>query len=291
MGREKKRQHFVPRFYLNTFSEEEEGPYHLYCYDKPEDNVFGSNTRDIAQSEFFYDLSEEQSIENIFEDLEQKFSKAYYELVDSADVTSLTNKERSVISLFLSHQHIRTQQFRDIVKQASERTLEIVDGEEEEEEARKVVEAGTTERGAKEWQIQLMVNALQDFADILYNMDWFLFVNKTKYPLWTSDGPIAIFNPINPEPNPQKGIEQLGSKVHVPLSTDLVLGIYDPRKYSVRDKEELTEKKHVDFQNELQVEHSHRQIYSPRKDFELAKKVIEENPEYAELDYSHQFPE
>lgn len=54
-------------------------------------------------------------------------------------------------------------------------------------------------------------------------------------------------------------------------------------------REELTEKGHVDFQNKLQVEHSHRQVFSPVEDFQFAREVIEENPEYAELDYSDSF--
>ena len=116
-------------------------------------------------------------------------------------------------------------------------------------------------------------------------------MNKTEYPLWTSDHPIAIFNPVNPEPDPERGIERPGSKIHVPLSTNLVLALYDPREYFVNDREELTEKEHVDFQNKLQVEHCHRQVYSPTKDFELAREIIEENPEYANLDYKDSFVE
>lgn len=291
MSREIKRQHFVPRFYLNTFSENTEEPYYLYCYDLPEDRVFGSNTMDIAQGEYFYDLSDEQFIENKFADFEGIFSQAYDKLVDNADVTTLTPEERHVISLFLSHQHIRTRKFREVVKQASKHTLETVDEDDvEDEEARKAVEAGTTEEGAKQWQAQLTANALEGFADLLYRMNWFLFVNKTEYPLWTSDHPIAIFNPINPEPDPERGIKQPGSKVHVPLSTDLVLALYDPGQYFVKSKrEELTEKEHVDFQNKLQVEHSHRQVFCPIDDFQFAREVIEENPEYAELDYSDSF--
>lgn len=292
MTREKKRQHFVPRFYLNTFSQNSEEPYYLYCYDLPEDRVFGSNTMVIAQGEYFYDISDEQFIENTFADFEGIFSKSYHKLVETADITSLTSDERHVISLFLSHQHIRTRKFREVVKQASEHTLDLVDEEEVDDgENRKVVEAGTTEDGAKQWQAQLTANALKGFADILNRMDWFLFVNETEYPLWTSDHPIAIFNPVNPEPDPERGIERPGSKVHVPLGTDLVLGLYDPRQYFVNDREELTEKEHVDFQNKLQVEHCHRQVYSPVKDFELAREAIEENPEYADMDYKDRFVE
>lgn len=117
-------------------------------------------------------------------------------------------------------------------------------------------------------------------------------MNKTEYPLWTSDHPIAIFNPINPEPDPKRGIKRPGSKVHVPLSTDLVLALYDPGEYFVKSKrEELREKEHVNFQNKLQVEHSRRQVFSPLEDFEFAREVIKENPEYAERDYSDSFVE
>lgn len=250
--------------------------------------MFGSNTMDIVQREYFYDLSDEQFIENKFADFEGIFSQVYDKLVDNADITTLTPEERHIISFFLSHQHIRTRKFREVVKQASEHTLETVDEDDiEYGEARKAVETGATEEGAKQWQAQLTANALEGFADLLCQMNWFLFVNKTEYPLWTSDNPITIFNPINPEPDPERGIKQPGSKVHVPLSTDLVLALYDPGQYFVKSKrEKLTEKEYVDSQNKLQVEHSHRQVFSLIEDFQFAREVIEENPEHAELDYS-----
>ena len=294
MGEEKtKRQHYVPRFYLQSFSYDTEEPYYLYCYDKPEDKAFSSSIMNIAQSEYFYDLTDEQYLENKFAELEKIFLNVHRKLIDTTDVTSLTVEERNAMALFLSHQHIRTKKFRDIIKQASEHTLEIVNEDEvDDESARDAVEAGTTERGAKEWQAQLMSNALTGFADILNQMDWFLFDNKTEYPLWTSDHPIAIFNPVNPEPDPERGIERIGSKVHVPLSKDLVLALYDPRRYFVKSRrEELTEEEHVYFQNKLQVEHSHRQVYSPEEDFELAREEIEENPEYANQNYTYRFPD
>lgn len=290
MGREKKKQHFVPRFYLNTFSRDEEEPYRLYCYDLPENKVFCSNTKKIAQKSYFYDLSDQQYAENKFADFERHFAKAYYKLIDAAHVDALTASERDIISLFVSHQHIRTQKFREIVQQASEHTLETVDAEIEDDPGREMVEAGTTERGAKEWQLQLMVNALEDFADLLNGMNWFLFINETDYPLWTSDHPIAIFNTTNDNPVPEKGIENRGTRIHVPLTPDLLLGMYDPKAYFYSlDNAELTEKKDVNYQNRLQVEHSYRQVYSTEKDFKYAREVIEENQEYADTDYS--FPD
>ncbi|WP_231183080.1 DUF4238 domain-containing protein [Haladaptatus sp. DYF46] len=292
MVKEKKKQHFVPRFYLNTFSRDEEDPYYLHCYDKPEDKIFPSNTKKIAQREYFYDLSDKQFVENKFADFEGHFSQAYYSLLDSADVNSLTSDERKTISLFLSHLHIRTQKFREIVRQASEHTLETVDADVEDDPGREAVGAGTTDRGAKEWQLQLMANALEDFAEVLEGMNWFLFVNETEYPLWTSDHPIAIFNTVNPNPVSERGVKNRGTRIHVPLSADLLLGMYDPKEYFFPlEQSELTEKGHVEYQNRLQVEHSHRQVYSPVEDFEFAKDLIKENPGYAEIDYDFPDPD
>jgi len=292
MPGEKEKQHYVPRFYLNTFSRDEEDPYRLYCYDLPEDRVFRSSTKKIAQRSYFYDLSDRQYSENKFADFERHFSTVYYKLIDAADVDALTPSERNVISLFMSHQHIRTLKFREIVRQASEHTLENVEAEVEDDPGREMVEAGTTDRGAKEWQLQLMVNALEGFAEILYGMNWFLFINETDYPLWTSDHPIAIFNTTNPNPVPEKGVENRGTRIHVPLTSDLLLGMYDPKAYFYPlENAELTEKKDVDYQNRLQVEHCHRQVYSTEEDFEYAREVIEENPEYADTNYSFPDPD
>ena len=291
-GGEKKRQHYVPQFYLKAFSADDSEPYNLFCYDMTEKSLFRSSTRNIAQSSNFYDLSEEQALENLFEDMEREFAKVHEKIIQSKRISTLSRDEKYVMAHFLSHQYIRTRKFRDVVKQASEHTLEVVDEEEGDEKARRAVEAGTTDEGAKHWHAQLMSNALKGFADLLIQMKWFLFVNETDYALWTSDHPVAIFNPINPEPDPEKGIKKRGTKVHVPLSNDIVLALYDPREYFVKSEcEELTEKQHVDFQNKLQVEHSHRQVYSADDDLALAEDLVEENPEYADLDYSDDFPD
>ena len=228
-GREKKREHYVPQFYLKAFSADDSEPYNLFCYDMAEDSMFRSSTRNIAQSSYFYDLSEKQALEDLFGDMESVFAQVHEKIIQSQRISTLTPDEKYVMAYFISHQHIRTRKFRDIVKQASEHILEVVDEEKGDKEARRTVEAGTTEEGAKHWQAQLMSNSLRGFADLLIQMNWFLFVNETDYPLWTSDHPIAIFNPMNPESDPEKGIKQRGTKIHVPLSDAVVLALYDPR--------------------------------------------------------------
>lgn len=291
MAREQRREHYVPRFYLESFSTDSTEPYQLTCYDKIADKVFERSVMNIAQEEYFYDLTESQVVEEKFKELEGEIAKVYRTLLDTGDITGLSDSDRYVIAVLVSHQHVRTRKFRAVVKQASEHTLEHVD-DTEAGAARGLVEAGTSEQGAKVWQTQLMANAIRGFAEILYRMNWTLFVNETSHPLWTSDHPVAVFNPLHSDPDPERGIERRGSKIHFPLSPDLVLGIFDPKAYPVLpDQQELTEKDHVDFQNTLQVEHSHRQVYAPTDDFTLARGVIEEHPEYADLNYSDSFPD
>lgn len=288
MAREKKREHYVPRFYLRNFSYDKDEPFYLHCYDKQDERGFKATIRNIGHENYFYDLSPSQEIEDLLADLEGDLEPSYTKLVETGDLMGLNRDDRLKISTLISLQHLRTRKFRDTIKQASEYTLDAI--EDEGSEARDIVEAATEESGAKEWQLQLLSNALLGFAEILDRMGWFLFKNRTEYPLWTSDHPIAIFNPINPEPDPEKGIERRGSKLHFPLSSDLVLGIFDPRTYpGLPDEEELTEKGHVDFQNKLQVEHSYQYLYSPEDDFGLAQELIDGNPEYGELDVSGEF--
>lgn len=227
----------------------------------------------------------------MFAKLEGEVATAYQTLVDTEDMGGLSDADRYTIPVLVSHQHMRTRKFREIVKQASEHTLDHVD-DTRADVARDLVGPGTSEQGAKEWQTQLMANAIRGFADILYRMNWTLFVNETTHSLWTSDHPVAVFNPLYPEPDPERGIERRGSKIHFPLSPDLVLGFFDLKAYPVLpNQQELAEKEHVDFQNKLQVGHSHRQVYAPMDGFGFAREMIEKHPEYADLDYSGSFPD
>lgn len=51
-----KKQHFVPQFYLNKFTDTQGN---IHVFDKPQKKTFVSNTRDIANESYFFDTDDD----------------------------------------------------------------------------------------------------------------------------------------------------------------------------------------------------------------------------------------
>lgn len=74
MGKErKKKQHYVPIFYLKNFSIVKNGEYYIYCFEKASSKKFKVNIKEIACENYFYEISE-----NVPQELEDAISAHEY---------------------------------------------------------------------------------------------------------------------------------------------------------------------------------------------------------------------
>ena len=154
----------------------------------------------------------------------------------------------------------------------------------------------------KELQLQsLKPEHIKYYATLFCNKKWVILVNNTDIPFWTSDNPIARFNPFDLDPYPNLGLISWGIQIYFPLSSKLCLCMLDPERYSSFKKIEKIDQEHIlsniykvekvsiniediMFLNSLQVKDCYRQIYSKIDDFKLAEKMIEDNPSIKDLE-------
>ena len=124
-----------------------------------------------------------------------------------------------------------------------------------------------------------MMESIHKFVDIIMEMKWILFINKTNLTLWTSDHPVTRYNSIDFGPYGNLGLLCKGIEIYFPLSPDISLCVCDPVRYSIMPNEfYFTDDQNATFLNHLQVKFCNRHIFSIDGDFTLAKTMIHEHP-------------
>jgi hypothetical protein len=233
------RQHYVPQFYLREFSIANTD-HQVFCFDKKMGRKFVVATRRIAAERGFYG----RTVENMFSELEGEMSSSYRALLESRSVDRLSTHDKVGIAVFITTQHMRTRDFRDIIKEASETVLKLgrnpnseidVDGLDR-------LKAFTEEESARKLQFTLMGRSVSKLAAILLKMN---------FPL-----------------SPRLSLEIVDPVSYVDYSNRIVID--DPEN--------------IVFNNHLQVKNARRYIFSSVEDFTLAERMIRENPDLMNVD-------
>lgn len=285
-----KKQHYVPRFYLKHFSSDGEK---LYVFDKTNLKMFETNIINIAQEKYFYDVNIElidpinkQIIEKQLSKIESVFSDNLLEIIDFIENDKpLTHEQKVAISYYMFIQIFRTRSFRDELKQMTDITLKAL--------ADKFVQINFGESyfnghiHVKEEVIALsqikslfMPEQINKFVNWFLNCIWIIGKNFTEEYLYTSDSPVIRQNPIKNIPN---GWASPGVEIIFPLSSKCIITLYESKYYSwateFDNKIINFTKNNVIHYNAAQVMNSHRQVFSPSGNFDIAIKVCNDIPD------------
>ena len=121
----KKFQHYVPQFYLKSFSFSQKIPYPVYCFDKASETNFISRISKICGKSFFHDNGENysNSVENTLSKLENKFSTSYNKIIRNSDLKSLDKSDKTYIATFFLIQWFRTRETRERLRDYNQQLL------------------------------------------------------------------------------------------------------------------------------------------------------------------------
>ena len=107
-----KQQHYTPSVYLRGFASEGR----VYCRRLENEHEWWAKPETIAKEKGFYGIDEGDSLENrLREEVESPFGPVRDKLLETADITNLSEKKREVILNFLAFQLERTSRKRQIV--------------------------------------------------------------------------------------------------------------------------------------------------------------------------------
>jgi len=296
MGKKIKKQHYVPQFYLKSFSLRKtlkgKKNFSINVFDKDLEKIYMSNIKNIAQEKYFYDKDGHQLIEKNLSQIESACSKVYNSLVKDENFFLMEiPQKRDYMSLLLTIQILRTKEMRlyvkDMVKEFKKEMYK--DYELLSDDLIEQLEALTDEKSIKNQHLRHFGQIL-DLIPMFDQKKWCLLINETKSPYWTSDSPIVKFNPF-PSKYGNLGLRSPGIQLYFPLSPKLCLCLLDPKRYVTYNKMRTVEKEHqftnnmkIDTYvvnlgdiyrlNRLQVLQSTRQVFSISDDFSLAESII-----------------
>jgi hypothetical protein len=280
---EVKSQHFVPRCYLERFSQDNK----IYAYDKNKRVLLEKqNILKIAKQNRFYDYSDEelnemkkyisnidkQYIEKLFStnvepqlsDIIQDFSRIDPNKIKSC-ISSLSKNSKIEISYQIIFQLIRTKKCRqllsDIYKLNKEDSAKI------------------------HRDLILDIDAIIMLKDKFIDTQWTITINETEIKYITSDNPVVIFDINTGNLFSDKGVIGVSSELFYPVTPDYLINIhlnklFDFLKESSLEFIEEIDNNNVNFINSLQIKNSSAYVYSYEKTgIESAIKKLEKKYE------------
>lgn len=315
MGKEKKKQHYVPQCYLEHWAIPNK--YQLYVYDKHNQRSYISNIKDVASERYFYDMDfkdivtdselkeylgetydhrymdDDQYIENFFaKEVEGDFKERINKIIcrvnnmnqwEIENCCFLSKKDKIYLSLHLAFQYLRVKSVRNSMTDTQEllkRWLSDMNASQE------VFDRYTVPKSHLPFIHGGMIlnkKYLKELIPTFCSLTWILVVNATSHSFFTSDSPIGTIAHIKHPFMPMNGLTSRGVEVYFPLSPKIMLSMidgdyHDPLSKYDRRIIEVNDIENVKFYNSHALLHCDSRVFSNSNNFVIAEEMIKRNP-------------
>ncbi len=305
-----KKQHYVPRCYLNRWTNEK---HQINVFNKFNKKEWVSNVYNVASERFFYDINhselsesalnllyqngvnpkdDEQFIEHFFsEQVEDEYAELLKQIVDR-EITPwyekncffISEKNKILMSICLVYQYIRTKSVRNSISDSSKCIEQWMRDINCSEELINKYTIRTNEEEIIQGNMFFDINHVTELAKSFYSLKWLLGINRTETMLFTSDHPIGTYPHINESFVSMSGIGSRGVEVYFPLSPNYILMMLDADynmgfKGHDRRYVSITDKMDIKRYNRLCAYNSGQYVFSKEPGFVEIRKMIEDNPE------------
>lgn len=277
---EKKKQHYVPVFYLKRFSPDGRsiGLWNIQAKKK----VLSASLKSQCCENFFYEQGE--NIENSLSDLESPASKILRGIDRDGSLPPTWHQDYEILRRYIFTQLFRTKymtdqinsmldQFKGTVTQNNPHPLHINGHTKEEfEEIVEEFKGNTSE-------FSIVVAYSDRVKKTTPDLESKLLINKTKVEFLTSDHPVILYNQLLNFmssfgiPGSRTGLPAKGLQVFFPISPTKLMLFYDPTSYQVghsqRRNVPIRHKQEVLDINILQMCSAHENIYFKNETFDI----------------------
>lgn len=243
---EKKSQHYVPRFYLKLFSNNNEGT-HIGLYNFRNTRfVPAADLRHQACRDYFY--GKDSNVEDALGVIEGHANLIIKGIIDSKQMPELKSENYNTIWLFTLIQAYRTKytanEANNMVNMFFKTILKYDD------KFKNHLNDFTIElTNAPTLMLTTLIQSLDEAVDLSCK----LIVNNTKINFITSDNPVVRYNQFlekRNSPSGRTGLATKGLQIFYPISPNLTLIFYDSKVYNIGNKKYNV----IDIQNEIDVE-------------------------------------
>lgn len=286
-----KHQHYVPQFYLRQFADERE---RIWAYDKVEDRAFCTTVRNVAGERYFYDsevlerkLGDRQAMEKFLREMEGHYAACMQRLLHrmrTGGYRRLHPETRSVIANFAAVQLLRTPEQRIKGRQITESILAFFRTHPNTERLIAEAEASLATDALREGQVAALMNveAVAEMTKILASHIWVFARRRPEHSFYTSDAPISTVGRV---PRPGRGNEGIASKgveIHVPISHDFALTLYERTAFASSEHLDgtiidLSDPENMVYSRNWAVTDSTRYVFCLEDDFDLARTICKED--------------
>ena len=224
-----KKQHYVPRVYLKHFCERNRT---INVFDKNRVEKFKANINDVACKNYFYDvdsnISEDEQIfekklsefESLYEHELKNLFKNLDEYVLKMDKKNLLkqnfklpDKTKEYLAIFFLIQNFRTIIVRKTLMQISKHMYDKI-----EEFTGEKPDFDIDNNEVKKSHIKLIFGKLYPLVIYLQKQQWFILVNDTERPFYTSDNPAILDREFCKKDGRGKGILSYGMNFYLPIA-------------------------------------------------------------------------
>jgi hypothetical protein len=270
---EKKKQHFVPRFYLKYFSDNKKsiGIYNL-------DNkryIKSGSLKNQAYEDYFY--GKDGEVENLLAVFESDSAKMFSILLEHKEIPPYHSVAHVLLLTFVVFLSARTKYSAETINEMVDKQFkEIYKNDSKLKDSIDNIKIGYDNPAAVSLAITSEVICLT--RDLKYK----LLINKTDIPFVTSDNPVVKYNQYLENKNKfgsNTGFVSKGFQMFFPISPEVFVIFYDPWAYKLGNKKDdvikINEKKDINSLNLLQIVNANHNIYFNKNIQErLIKKYI-----------------
>lgn len=258
---EKKRQHYVPQFYLRRFSIQSEGR-NLGIFNlKSNRFILSGSLKEQAARPYFYGT--DLRAETILGGVESTAAPVLGRIVKELTLPARYSTEHLTLVVFTLFQHART---LSVVAEQNElldkmvKTIYSKDSRVSDElENLKIVSNNP---------IDLPLRIAARGYILALDLEYKLIVNSTNVPFITSDNPVVFYNQFLERrnwPGGMTGLACKGLQIVFPISPSQVLVLYDPAVYQIGPSSKSTinisDRSDVFALNRLQVLNALQNLY------------------------------
>lgn len=253
----KRRQHYVPKFYLRNFSENDKSV-GIYRFKENKIIKYGSINENLWE-EYFY--GEDAVVENKLAEYEGIWDNIISTIIKTE---RLPKDPRALVQLryFMLMTSARTlkrgNQTNDIYSTVIKKVLEV----ENPELFEKIMRGNKDELIVKiDYPALLFMSVVQELLPIVLDLKIDLLINKSSIDYVTSDNPVVLCNELFQEKNLSRGfgLGEYGIQLIVPVSPQIAICMYDSEVYTIK-KKNLDSNSTINKLNELFLNNSDKMI-------------------------------
>jgi|GEM_PF-1196065 len=225
-------QHYVPQVLLRLHANDpsaKKGSQQVWCFDKQSGKVFPANIRGVLAGTRFYEVEVDGhtlSLEEPLSELEGFLSPILVRLVRDQKLPALTKGDRFTIASFCAVQLLRTQGFRDRIKDLTEGVAEAL--------RKRGIEPSEvsnfkmlSEEEIKAFSMDMLAEAPRKYGPYFISKYWHLIGSTFDDPFHVGDHPVVLDNDFGRGPG-SLGLASPGVTIYLPLTPTLCLAMTDP---------------------------------------------------------------